>query len=132
MKSPTAQSLAHLRKLGYHAQVVERFIRFPGMKHGIRQDLFGFGDIVAYGENEPGVMLVQATSTSNVSARIAKIRDNANAWDWLRSPARQLVIHGWAKRGCKGKRKLWTLQETVVTINDGRLRFTRDAQEVVA
>lgn len=110
--SPTERTLKYLRKdLGMVAQVVERW----NQAVGIRQDVYGFGDILAHSEDR-GVWLVQATSAPNMSARVRKIRDEPRSWSWLRSGGRIVVI-GWAKRGAKGKRKLWTprLVEVLLT-----------------
>lgn len=101
--SPTERTLKYLRKdLGMTAEVVERFNSFTKT----RKDLYGFVDIVAIAEDR-GIWFVQTTSTDHMSARVHKIRDLPESWIALRSGARILVI-GWAKRGAKGKRKLWT------------------------
>ncbi len=112
---PAARSLAELRKQGYYAQVVERWI--PMTRR--RLDLYGFIDIVAIDSAGalPGVLAVQATSTSNMSARLQKIctecADEARAW---LQTGNRIEIHGWAKRGAKGKRKLWTLRRHTVEL----------------
>lgn len=61
--SPTQRSLAHLKALGYHAKVVEKWNPFAK----IRQDLFG-ADVLALKPGEP-VLVVQATPGSNHAAR---------------------------------------------------------------
>lgn len=101
--TPTARTLAYLRgDLGMQAEVVERW----NAHAKIRQDLFGFADVLAASEDR-GILAVQATSTPNVSARIHKIRDEPRVYPWLAAGGRVWVI-GWAKRGARGKRKLWT------------------------
>ena len=114
MKSPTARSLAHLRQQGAMAQVVEHWNHFSGRRH----DLFGFIDIVAV-DDQPGVLGVQTTSASNVSARMTKLRDECagEMRRWLLAKNR-LVVHGWAKRGPRGKRKTWSVSERWVTSKD--------------
>ena len=110
--SPTERTLKYLRNdLGMVAQVVERWNQFSR----VRQDVYGFGDILAHGEDR-GVWLVQATSTGNMAARVRKIREEPRSWSWLRSGGRIVVI-GWAKRGARGKRKVWTprLVEVLLT-----------------
>lgn len=99
--SPTQRSLKKLRAEGYYCAVTEHFN--PWVK--IRQDLFGFIDILALRDNE--TLAIQTTSGSNVAARIDKIRALASATLWLSSPARQLHIHGWRKVGPRGKAKKW-------------------------
>ena len=67
--SPTQRTLTRLRREGYFAQVVERF----NAHAKVRQDLFGFVDVVAVHPSAGRVLLVQATSHPNVSARVRKI-----------------------------------------------------------
>lgn len=115
--SPTERSLAHLRKQGMRVQVVERWI--PQARR--RVDLFGFIDIVAL-DGLIGVLGIQTTTTGNMPHRMEKLRTEANVAmrDWLRGGNR-LVIHGWAKRGARGKAKRWTLTERVIVLDDLRL-----------
>jgi len=102
--SPTARSLKYLRDNGYTAQVVERWNPYAK----IRQDLFGIIDIVAVKDKVPGVLGVQATSASNIFARIKKSLECPHLQAWLGSGNR-LEVWGWAKRGPRGQRKVWTL-----------------------
>lgn len=97
--SPTQRTLKHLRAAGYVADVVEK--RLPRVH--VTKDLFGFIDVLAVREAE--VLGVQATSGSNVAARIAKINAHEN-WPTVRASGLRVVVHGWAKR--KGR---WTLRE---------------------
>lgn len=112
MSSPTTRSLKKLRDAGYMAEVVERFNRFAG-PHGIRQDLFNFIDIVAVKGND--TLGIQTTTQSGVSKRIAKICALQSADSWLHGSSRRILVHGWAKRGPRGKRKVWTCSETEIT-----------------
>jgi len=89
--SPTQRSLKLLRSQGWTCWITEHW----NPHAGIRQDLFGFADLVALAKDN--VLLVQTTSGSHVSARIEKIRQNPIALLWLSSPTRWLVIHGWRK-----------------------------------
>lgn len=79
----------------------------------IRQDLFGFIDIVVLDGLGGGPLGVQVTVTDSMASRRAKIAEEPRARLWLDSPAR-IEIWGWAKRGAKGKRKLWELKREVV------------------
>lgn len=110
---PASRSLKHLRDNGYTAQVVERWNQFAR----VRQDLFGCIDIVAIKSDLNGVYGVQTTSTGNMSARVEKIKQEPIMRLWLEA-GNTLVVHGWAKRGKAGKRKLWTLKEREVTLKD--------------
>ena len=89
--SPTQRTLRLLRDHGYVAQVVERWNPFAK----VRQDLFGFIDIVAM--RSGSLIGVQATTTSNVMARITKIFNDQRSGMWLSTGASLLVV-GWSKR----------------------------------
>ncbi len=111
--SPTVRSLAILRKEKYKAQVVEKWLAYGNC----RVDLFGFIDIVAIREGELGVVGVQTTSQSNVLARFKKIIMIPEAFLWINTGNR-ILLHGWAKKGEKGKRKLWQVSSRFITKED--------------
>jgi len=103
--SPTARSLKWLRDRGWVAGVVEKW----NPHVGIRQDLWGWCDIVALAPDRALVSFIQVTSTSNAAARVTKIRE----WPYLAALLASgctVVVHGWAKQGPRGKRKTWTLR----------------------
>lgn len=81
-----------------------------------RIDLWGFGDLLCVRNDE--VLIVQTTSGSNVSARLEKMKHIPEAGLWLMSPNRKIEIHGWAKRGERGKQKKWTCRIVPVTRNE--------------
>lgn len=89
-----------------------------------RQDLFSFIDVLAVKDNE--VIGVQTTSGTNVSTRIAKIRMLPEAMLWLSSPTRRIVVHGWAKRGPRGKAKHWACRQVEV-FKDREVELGQDA-----
>jgi len=98
--SPTQRTLRHLRAAGYPlVQVVERWN--PHAK--VRQDLFGVVDVLAVGSDIVGV---QATSGSNVAARVRKLTDSP-ALPVLRKAGVRVLVHGWRK-AASGR---WTLRE---------------------
>jgi hypothetical protein len=109
--TPTQRSLKKLRSEGWLVAVTEHW---NGFAH-IRQDLFGFGDLLAIKGDE--IIAVQTTSGTNVAARLSKIRTNASAALWLTSPYRKIVIHGWSKRAPHGKRKTWQCREVLLLAN---------------
>ncbi len=111
--TPTARSLAECRKRGWWACVVERWVA----QTRIRVDAFGFGDILALDE-QPGALLIQATTTANAASRVRKIRDQRAkaARAWL-GAGNRIAVWGWALRGKAGKRKLWTLKVYDVTFD---------------
>jgi len=89
--SPTQRSLDHARKMGWDAAITEHWN--PHAR--IRQDLFGFGDILVF-DDEPGVLFVQATSGSHVANRMRKLEEmpivrlavsrgnRVEVWGWRR------------------------------------------------
>ena len=102
--SPTQRSLAEMRKRGYRCAIVERFNPFAK----IRQDLFGFIDLLCIREGE--TCAVQTTSGDHVAERIDKIA-NAEAVGDVRKAGWRIVVHGWRKNA-KGR---WTLREVDVS-----------------
>ena len=109
--SPTARTLAECKKRGWTAQVVEQTIP----RTFIKRDLFGIIDILAI--TPDGLLGIQATSGTNHSARIAKARQEPRLATWLRAGA-HFAVWSWAKRGDRGKRKLWALREESVYESD--------------
>jgi hypothetical protein len=100
MISPTARTLAKLRKEGWLPWVVEKWI--PGAN--IRSDLFGFIDVLAIRGTE--TLGVQSTSRSNVASRVKKIAEHENVAR-VREAGWAIVVHGWAKNS-KGR---WECRE---------------------
>jgi hypothetical protein len=133
--SPTARSLEVLRQRGYLADVVER--RLAGTF--VTKDLFGFIDVLAMQPGQwtidpdaavalkegrfipqPGLLAVQTTTVANQASRIKKILAEPRARAWLDCGCR-IMVHGWALKGARGKRKLWVLTETAITERDWRV-----------
>jgi hypothetical protein len=119
MGSPTTRSLAFHRKNGHTAAVVEKSIPWPRPR-GTKIDLFGFGDVLSF--DLDAVTITQTTSTPNVHSRIQKTIANPLATKWLDGQRRRIEVHGWAKRGPRGKRKLWTLTRYMLSLHGGHLR----------
>ena len=94
-ESPTTRSLALLREQGYTVAVVEKWN--PHAR--IRQDLFGFIDILAIKRGE--TLAVQATA-SGVSARLKKINDS-ELLPKVREAGWTIQIWGWTKSAKTGK-----------------------------
>ena len=104
--SPTARSLAFLRKHGWTAAVTERWNPYAK----IRQDLFGFVDILAIRADHWGVLAIQATTFENRIARLHKICGEPRAETWV-AAGNEVEIWGWKKIRKTGK---WEL--TVVKV----------------
>lgn len=97
--TPTQRSLKQLRAEGWTAAVVEGWN--PHAK--VRQDLFGFIDILAIRDGE--TLAVQTTSGSHVSERVKKISNHINVGD-VRKAGWFIHVHGWRKNS-KGR---WVLR----------------------
>jgi len=104
--SPTQRSLAHLRALGWTCTIVEKW----NPHAGVRQDLFGFADLLALDPKGKTITAVQVTSGNNFADRRKKLCSCANMKIWLRSGG-VVLLHGWAKKGKRGERKVWSLRE---------------------
>ena len=102
--TPTQRTLKKLRDDGYLAAVVERWNGHAG----IRQDLFGVVDVIGLRDGE--TLAVQATSGSNVAARVKKIADS-EATPMIRAAGWRIVVQGWRK-GANGR---WVCREVDVS-----------------
>jgi hypothetical protein len=107
--SPTKRSLDLLREDGFTVAIVERWNPFAK----VRQDLFGFIDLVAIAPTR-GIIGVQTTTGDHMAERIDKIKAEPKAEIWLASGGR-IIVHGWAKKGARGKRKLWECRQQEIT-----------------
>lgn len=119
--SPLQRSIKHLRNQGYSVAIGEHWNHFAR----IRQDLFNFGDLLV--TNGDHVALVQVTTTGNMLARQKKIWSLPVHKIWLLSGGR-IFVHGWAVRGPRGKRKVWTLEEREI-VNEDETRSNLTNQE---
>jgi hypothetical protein len=106
--SPTSRTLNYLREQGWIADKVEQFNPYAG-KFGQRKDMFGFGDIVAMGENS--IIAVQSCGQT-FSEHNRKITEDENvapkALRWIECGGR-LILIGWRKVKLKrgGKAMRW-------------------------
>lgn len=105
--SPTQRTLALLRSEGWTAEKVEQRLPIPGKY--VTRDLFNCIDIVAVKAGER-VLGVQATSGSNVSARVEKIQKLEPVW----LEVARLEVWGWRQAGPRGERKTWEVRKVVL------------------
>jgi hypothetical protein len=115
--SPTSRTLAELRRLGYTAAIVERWN--PWAK--IRQDLYGFIDVLAIKAGAIGVLAIQTTTSDHASNRMQKAQESPNLRVWL-DCGNTFEVWGWAKRGARGARKAWQLNRRQVESGGVRSR----------
>lgn len=125
---PTQRSLAYLRKNGWTVCIVEKFLPARGgMPFPRRIDAFNFGDLLACRsrhvehDKEGGdyiacvkeIALIQTTDHSSFSKHKDKILSIPEFQEWKNAGGITL-LHGWGKRGPRGKAKRWTLREEVL------------------
>lgn len=90
--SPTQNSLKRIKTDGWTTVAI---VEFWNPFARVRQDLFGFIDILAI--NDDGeVLAVQTTSYTNISARVKKIAENKNIGR-VRKANWRIEVHGWRK-----------------------------------
>jgi hypothetical protein len=94
--SPTQLTLRELKKMGYFPAVVEHWNPFAR----IRQDLFGFIDVIGVKRDE--TIAVQATSLSNMSARVKKLTNHDNI-GYVREANWRIEVWGFYKEKNKWK-----------------------------
>ena len=119
--SPTQRTIRVLKNQGRMCGIVERFVyRFPG-DHGIRIDLFGFGDIIA-ADRVRGIIAIQSCGQA-FSEHYRKITEDedvaGNAIEWLTCWGR-IELWGWRKVAHKrgGKLKVWQPRIKEITMAD--------------
>lgn len=100
--SPTQLTIRHLRAEGWPLiEIVEHWNPFAR----IRQDLFGFVDVLAVRPDE--TLAVQTTTSNHAPDRARKIREHQNIAA-VRAAGWQVRVHGWEK-----KRGRWVLQRDI-------------------
>lgn len=116
--SNTSRTLEYLRREGYEADIVERFLAFAG-KFGTRKDLFGIIDIIALGENKTyGVQSCGAAFSEHDKT----ILENSMSVKWLQC-GNALWLIGWTKKKRKldkgwSKAEYWTPRIKHYTLED--------------
>jgi len=107
--SNTSRTLEYIRSQGWVADKVEQFNPYAG-KFGQRKDMFGFGDIVAMGENS--IIAIQSCGQA-FSEHNKKITQDEKvaplALMWIENGGR-LILIGWRKVKLKrgGKAMRWS------------------------
>jgi|HubBroStandDraft_6_1064221.scaffolds.fasta_scaffold799327_3 hypothetical protein len=109
--TPTARTLALLRRCGYRAAVVESWVP----RANVRRDLFGFADVLAVAAHrDPRFLLVQCTTAAHVAHRLAKAKGRPGLRTWLAAGG-AFEVWGWARRG-----RRWTVRRVAVQGDDLR------------
>lgn len=96
---------------------------------GYRKDLWGFADIICFRCHAPGIIVVQCTSATQVTAHVRKYRRDpdvrANILACL-AAGNRVVIHGWEKttvqnKSGDGSHTRWVLTEKKIAAKDMEL-----------
>ncbi len=114
--SPTQRTIRALRNEGTICGSVEKWNPHVG-PHGIRQDLFGFIDLVAM--SPTGIIGVQCCAGSGHAAHRTKIVANEYAPEWLKSGGR-IQIWSWSKKKLRrgGKAERWLPRVEEITTSE--------------
>ena len=108
------RSLKYLRERGWNAAVVERWLPPRGnMKFGVRQDVWGCGDILACNPETHQIALIQCFPMSRWKDHVVTCEVIPELRDWLKAGG-EFYLHGWAlkpKDGIRGAKKVWSLRE---------------------
>jgi len=79
--TPMQLSIQHLMKEGWLVAITEHWNAFGR----VRQDLFGFADLIGVHPDQKGATLFQVTTGDNHAARVKKIKSIPAAEKWLAS-----------------------------------------------
>lgn len=116
--TPTQRTLRELRNQGRICGIVERWNQYAG-PHGIRQDLFGFIDIIAL-DPQRGIIGVQSCGQS-FAAHLKKITEERadECIEWLNCQGK-VELWGWRKILLKrgGKAMRWKPRIQIITLED--------------
>jgi len=109
-----------MRSEGYVSAVVEKYI--SQIKQ--RKDLYGFIDIVGIRPDRKGILGVQSTSGTNLSARYKKAIALPEFDLWIMN-GNWVEFHGWRKikQSPTSKRKVWKCRR--ILIDEDSLRKIR-------
>ncbi len=120
MSKATELTLKRLRETGWTVAIVERWVQAARK----RIDAFGLIDILAV---RPGAVLgVQSTTGSQHSEHVRKALAEPRLVRVLASGMR-FELWSWAKRGGRGRRKLWTLRRDVFVLEGGHARLAGES-----
>src|SRR5262245_37525671 len=103
--TPTARTLALMRRSGYLAAVVETWI--PHVNR--RRDLFGCFDVLAVHPIRREVALIQVTTADHLAGRLAKVKAVPDLAGILAAGCK-VQVHGWKQQGTRWRVKVVELR----------------------
>lgn len=113
MSSPTQRSIQWLKERGYTCCIAEHYNAFAH----VRKDLFGWIDIVALHPDKKGVLGIQCTTGSNISARITKAEALKSYGLWIACGNTALFM-GWRKLKTGKVQRTWHPHITEVSLEN--------------
>jgi hypothetical protein len=121
MRSPTQRTLNFLREQGATVKVVEKYIKFPNMVHGVRQDLWGADILAVQGMK---LIAIQTCAGASHSNRVQKSLANDEVQNWLATGV-LFEIWSWSRRrsdkilksGERSHAKVMKCRVTQLTLN---------------
>src|SRR4051812_7670702 len=121
MKSPTQHTLKYFKDRACQCKVVERYIKHPGMRHGIRQDLWGADILIRQGAL---LMAIQTTSRAHHSDHVEKCINNPDVANWLGTGV-TFYVYSWAEcsqrvngKAVRGSPKTWQPRITQLVLDN--------------
>ena len=137
---PLQRTKSWLENKGWHCWIVEHWNQFAH----IRQDMYGFADLVAIRHDSKGVWAVNACADNGeIMGHIEKylvgwnhpkkgfIGPNEHLPVWL-SAGNRFSVFGWGKRGAAGKRKVWTLRVVEFYLEGPTVRWREVVDDPIA
>jgi len=120
--SPTQRTLKAMREQGRLCEIVERFNRFAG-PHGIRQDCFGFLDILCI-DPADGIVGIQSAGNS-FSQHCRKLLDERNeaVYEWLKHAKCEIWCWRKVKLQRGGKAERWQPRIADLLLDGDRIRI---------
>jgi hypothetical protein len=110
----TQRSLKELRKRGWQCAIVEKWLPPRGkMKFGIRQDLWGFADILACKPDTHSFALIQTFPMARWKDHAEKLAAIPELQVWKQTGG-VVLMHGWRFGGPRGQKKQWILKEEAI------------------
>jgi hypothetical protein len=106
--TPTARTLTALRRLGFVADVCERWL--PVVKR--KRDLFGVADVAAVHPRDKVLLLVQCTSAAHVPDRLRRVQARPETRRLLAAGV-AVEVWGWALRAGR-----WRVRRVAVRTED--------------
>jgi len=127
----TSRSRSLLESQGWIVGLVERTVWIPKRVNGIptgekfmqKFDLWGWADLACVHPDKIGTLYVQTTHSTDAWQRRLKILEATAATEAVLKSQNTIQVHGWAKTGARGKRKLWTVKVSECHLVNGQLKF---------